>query len=169
MQLESVSARVTSAAILPGRMIRRNWQSPRAAAGVSSDRYRRHLQYAGASLLSEAQCSAPRAAGRSRCPGLSLEGPARGPLTRRPGRLAKSAGGGNRTHTGCEPHRILNPAAALKTQAVAHEGAQEGASAADAPPTDSHLARVTAAWASLPDHIRAAIMTLVNSAKEGKR
>ena len=52
---------------------------------------------------------------------------------------------------------------------LAPEGAQEGASDDEPPLTDPGLAQVATAWASLPDHIRAAILTLVNSAKEAKR
>jgi hypothetical protein len=51
---------------------------------------------------------------------------------------------------------------------LAPEGAQEGEADDEPPLTDPGLAQVAGAWAGLPDHIRAAILTLVNSAKEAK-
>ena len=58
----------------------------------------------------------------------------------------------------------MNPDPDSETQALANEGAQEGAAAVDA-----DLKAINAAWDNLPEHIRAAILTLVNSAKEAKR
>ena len=67
----------------------------------------------------------------------------------------------------CE-NGILNPASPPANTALAPEGAQKGAKLSDSDKTDSQLAVVNTAWASLPDHIKAAILALVNSAKEGK-
>ncbi len=52
---------------------------------------------------------------------------------------------------------------------LAPEGAQEGEGDDEPALAGPALAQVAAAWARLPDHIRAAILTLVNSAKEAKR
>ena len=65
-------------------------------------------------------------------------------------------------------HRIDSPPATSADTGLALDGAQEGASAAGALPADPELAQVTAAWDALPTHIRAAILTLVNSATEAK-
>jgi hypothetical protein len=61
----------------------------------------------------------------------------------------------------------------LADSRLAHEGALEGVQEGegdDEPPlADADLAQVANAWATLPQHIRATILTLVNSAKEAKR
>jgi hypothetical protein len=77
-----------------------------------------------------------------------------------------------------QTRRIQNPATPLEIQALATEGAQEGATPADerlAAATSTscacefadlaELAQVTTAWPRLPEHLKAAILTLVNSAK----
>ena len=61
-----------------------------------------------------------------------------------------------------------SPVQIKENTAPASGGAQEGAFAADGASTDPNLSQVTTAWADLPDYIRAAILTLVNSAKEAK-
>jgi len=62
----------------------------------------------------------------------------------------------------------LNLAPASTDTGLALEGAEEGASGDDPPITDPGFTQVAAAWAGLPNHIQAAILTLVNSAKEVK-
>jgi hypothetical protein len=62
-------------------------------------------------------------------------------------------------------HGILNPNPTLETQALANEGAQNGAAA----PVDPNLRAVNEAWEHLPDHIKATILTLVNSTKEATK
>ena len=66
-------------------------------------------------------------------------------------------------------HRIDSPSHIPEDKAVAPDGAQEGASAPLSSEIDDQLAAVHAAWPSLPDHIKAAILALVSTAKEAAR
>jgi len=65
--------------------------------------------------------------------------------------------------------RIDSPVDTSERQALAPDGAQEGAPTADTPVIYPDLAQVATAWATLPDHIRAAILALVTLAKEAKQ
>jgi len=59
----------------------------------------------------------------------------------------------------------LNPDPATENKALALEGAQKGAQPPNDEIIDAELATVNTSWPLLPDHIKAAILTLVDSAK----
>ena len=65
----------------------------------------------------------------------------------------------------CCHNGILNPDPTSKNKALAVDGAQNGAQPPDGGIIDAELATVNTCWPLLPDHIKAAILTLVNSAK----
>ena len=107
------------------------------------------------------------------------KGLARAEITQRPAESPQRAAKTERAFRGTlvtGPSRIrtldqgiMSPVNPTVQAELAPEGAQEGASDDEPPLTAPGLAQVTTAWANLPDHIRAAILTLVNSAKEAKR
>ena len=69
----------------------------------------------------------------------------------------------------CCHNGILNPDPTAENKALAVEGAQNGAQPPDGEIIDPELATVNSSWPLLPDHIKAAILTLVGSAKgEGR-
>ena len=61
---------------------------------------------------------------------------------------------------------LYRPVPALVNQALSVDGAQNGAYPPESPEITLELAVVNTAWPSLPDHIRAAILALVNTTKE---
>jgi hypothetical protein len=53
------------------------------------------------------------------------------------------------------------PLAPSKTAFLAHSGAECGALDSEKPIQDAELTRITTAWATLPEHIKAAINSLI--------
>jgi len=66
-------------------------------------------------------------------------------------------------------HRIDSPVQVAEDTTLALDGAQNGACPPEPPEIATDLATVTTAWPSLPDHIKAAILALVSTAKEVAR
>ena len=63
-------------------------------------------------------------------------------------------------------HRIDSPPHLRVKQTLTNSSAQKGAQLPEGQECDADFASLSAAWPSLPDHIKAAILTLVKSARE---